>query len=104
MPLKATEARQYIRRLLDDGVFVVTGHARREMEKDDLNDQDAINILRGGAVRDSEWENGQWRYRVETPRMCFIVTFDPEPVGFPDKDDEVSEVELVVVTAWRIRS
>jgi hypothetical protein len=36
--------------------------------------------------------------------MCFAVTFDPEPAALPDKNDDVSEVELVVVTAWRIRS
>lgn len=104
MPLKATDARIYIRRLLEEGVFVVGDHARREMSKDDLGDQDAINILRAGIVREPEWENGSWRYHVETPRMCFIVTFDPEPEALPEKGDDVSEVELVVVTAWRIRS
>ena len=104
MPLKATDARTYIRRLLEEGIFVPSDHARREMRKDDLTDADAINILRGGVVREPEWENGSWRYRVETPRMCFVVTFDPEPAALPDKNDDVSEVELVVVTAWRIRS
>jgi hypothetical protein len=47
--LKATDARTYIRRLLEEGVFVVSDHARREMNKDDLGDADAINILRGGS-------------------------------------------------------
>jgi hypothetical protein len=61
MPLKATDARTYIRRLLEEGVFLVSDHARREMEKDDLGDADAINILRGGVVREAEWENGSWR-------------------------------------------
>jgi hypothetical protein len=77
MPLKATDARTYIRRLLEQGVFVVSDHARREMNKDDLGDSDAINILRGGVVREGEWENGSWRYRVDTARMCFVITFDP---------------------------
>jgi hypothetical protein len=104
MPLKVTDARMYIRRLLEHGVFVVSDHARREMKKDDLGDSDAINILRGGVVREPEWENGSWRYHVETPRMCFIVAFDPDPEALPDKDADVSDVELVVVTAWRIRS
>jgi len=104
MPLKATDARSYVRRLLEEGVFVVSDHARREMNKDDLGDQDAINILRAGVVREPEWENGSWRYRVDTPRMCFVVTFDPEPETLPEKAEDVSEVELVVVTAWRIRS
>lgn len=104
MPLKATDARTYIRRLLDNGIFVVSDHARREMKKDDLNDADAINISRAAVVREPEWENGSWRYRVETPRMCFVVTFDPEPDALPGQEDDVSDVELVVVTAWRIRS
>jgi hypothetical protein len=36
MPLKATDARTYIRRLLEEGIFVVSDHARSEMKKDDL--------------------------------------------------------------------
>jgi hypothetical protein len=104
MPLKATDARTYIRRLLEQGVFVVSDHARREMQKDNLGDSDAINILRGGVVREPEWENGSWRYRVETPRMCSVVAFDPEPDALPEEDEDLSEVEVVVVTAWRIRS
>jgi hypothetical protein len=104
MPLRATDAKKYIRRLLDDGIFVVSDHARREMKKDDLSDADAINILRAGVVREPEQEHGSWRYRVDTPRMCFVVAFEPEPNAVPEKDADLSEVELVVVTAWRIRS
>jgi hypothetical protein len=104
MPLRAPEARKYVRRLLEEGIFVVSDHARREMKKDNLNDSDAINTVRGGAVREPEWENGSWRYRVETPRICFVVAFDPEPDSLPDETADLSEVELVVVTAWRIRS
>jgi hypothetical protein len=104
MPLRVTDAKTYIRRLLDQGIFVVSAHARREMKKDNLNDLDAINILRAGVVREAEWENGSWRYRVETPRMCFVVAFDPEPDNLPSEGADLSEVELVVVTAWRIQS
>jgi hypothetical protein len=104
MPLRAPEARTYIRRLLEEGIFVVSDHARREMKKDDLNDSDAINIVRGGVVREPEWEHGSWRYRVDTPRMCFVVVFDPEPESVPGDEADLTEVELVVVTAWRIRS
>ncbi len=104
MPLRVPDARTYIRRLLDEGVLVVSDHARREMGKDNLNDTDAINILRAGVVREPEWEQGSWRYRVDTPRMCFVVTFDPEPEARTSQDEDVSAVELVIVTAWRIRS
>ena len=49
---------------------------------------DCINILRGGKVREGEYENGSWRYRVETPKMAVVVTF-------------IDEDELMIVTAWR---
>lgn len=104
MPLKATEARKLIRRLLDEGKFISPGaktHARQEMEKDGLTDIDAVNVLRGGAVREPEWENGSWRYLVETPKMAFVATFDPEPEGIPKGEDNLSELELVLITAWR---
>jgi hypothetical protein len=104
MPLRATEARQLIRRLLEEGRFVSAGvgsHARKEMENDGLTDVDAVNVLRGGIVREAEWENGSWRYRVETQKIVFVVTFDPEPdEGVPIDENET---ELIIVTAWRLR-
>lgn len=105
MPLRAAEARQLIRRLLEEGCFVSPGrgsHARREMDKDDLSDLDAVNVLRAGTVREAEFENGSWRFRVETPRMCFVVTFDPEPEGMPAEGSDLSAFELIVVTGWRL--
>ena len=44
-----------------------------------------------------------WRFRVETPRMVFVVTFDPEVDTLPGEAADVSTMEVVVVTAWRIR-
>ena len=73
------------------------------MEKDGLTDLDAVNVLRGGVVREPEWVNGSWRYRVETQRMVFVATFDPEPSLTPRDDDDVGETELVLVTGWRIK-
>jgi hypothetical protein len=105
MPLKATEARKLIRRLLDEGKLVSPGarsHARKEMAKDGLTDIDAVNVLRGGLVREGELENGSWRHRVETQRMVFVVTFDPEPERMPADADSVEELELVIVTGWRL--
>jgi hypothetical protein len=107
MPLKATDARKLIRRMLDEGKFIPPGagtHARKEMEKDGLTDIDAVNVLRGGAVREAEWENGSWRHRVETPRMVFVVTFDPEVVAAPAGDEDLGDAELLLVTGWRIKA
>jgi hypothetical protein len=106
MPLKAAEARKLIRRLLDEGKLVSPGkgtHARKEMEKDGLTDLDAVNVLRGGVVREAEWENGSWRHRVETPKMVFVATFDPEVETLPGEDEDLGETELVLVTGWRIK-
>jgi hypothetical protein len=36
--------------------------------------------------------------------MVFVVTLDPELDAVPEEDADLSEVELVVVTAWRTRS
>lgn len=106
MNLNAVDARKLIRRLLEEGAFVPPGtgsHARKEMDKDELSDVDAANVLRGGVVREPEWENGSWRYRVETPRMVFVVTLDPEPDRVPGADEPLGDLELVVVTGWRLR-
>lgn len=98
MPLKATAARTLIRRLLEEGRFVPPGmgsHARKEMVKDGLTDVDAVNVLRGGVVREAELENGSWRHRIETPRMVFVVTFDPEPERAPSADEALGDLELI---------
>jgi hypothetical protein len=70
------------------------------MDKDGLSDVDVVNVLRGGVVRPAEFENGSWRYRVETQRITVVVAFDPDP----DEAETEDEIELVVVTAWRASS
>jgi hypothetical protein len=34
--------------------------------------------------------------------MVFVVEFDPEPEGTDAEEIEIGEMELVVVTAWRM--
>jgi len=81
----------------------VSPHARIEMAKDAMTDVDVVNVLRGGAVQAAEWENASWRYRVSTQRMTVVAAFEPDVEGPPDDDEDVSEMELIVVTAWRQR-
>jgi len=88
--LHAVEARKLLREVLVSGTLTYSGHAKREMAKDELTIQDLVNVLRGGVVEPSELEHGSWRHRVKTNRICVVVVF-------------VSEREAVVVTAWRIR-
>lgn len=76
--------------ILEEGVVTFSKHAREEMAKDRLNDQDALNVLRGAACDPAEWENGSWRYNFRTTRMVFVVAFR-------------SETEARVVTAWRTK-
>ena len=106
VPLRATDARKLLRRLLDEGGFVSPArgsHARQEMDNDELDDADVINVLRGGVVREAEWENGSWRYRVETQRMVFVVAFEPEPARLPSADGRLAGLEVVVITGWRVQ-
>ena len=104
MPLRETDARRLLRRLLEEGIFVVSPHARIEMNKDKLTDVDVVNILRGGVVQPAEWENGSWRYRFLTQRMAAVAAFEPDVQVVPADEDDVSEMELIVVTAWRQKS
>ena len=81
--------RRLLRNILTSGFLRFSAHAKKEMVKDHLTNQDALNVLRAGVVEPSEFENGSWRHRVKTNRICVVVTLP-------------SETEAVVITAWRI--
>ncbi len=98
-PLREVEARQLLTRILVDGRVVFSRHALDEMAetkwsrpngRDQMVEQDVINVLRAGRFDPAEWENGDWRYRIHTQRFCVVTTFD-------------SETLAIVVTAWRKR-
>ena len=90
-PLVEAAARKLVRDILLKGRVTFTGHAREEMEKDDLSEVDVVNVLRAGLVRFPELVKGTWRYRAFTRRMAVIFAFR-------------SREELTIVTAWRIHS
>jgi len=79
-----------LREILVSGTLTFSGHAKKEMVKDNLTTQDVVNVLRAGVVEPSEFEQGSWRHRVKTNAICVVVVL-------------VSEREAVVVTNWRIR-
>ncbi len=58
------------------------------MAERNLQRLDLVNVLRGGSVQEAEWENGEWRHHVKTPRITVIVSF-PE------------DMLLKVITCWR---
>ncbi len=87
-PLKPPEAKALAREIAESGVVKFSQHALDEMEKDDLETTDCLNLLRAGVFELPEYEKGEWRYRVCTPRMCIVVAFG-------------SRMGLRVITAWR---
>jgi uncharacterized protein DUF4258 len=87
-PLSPPQARRLIQDILAGGEVVSSKHATEEMANDALTIIDCVNVLRGGIVEPAEWENGSWRYRVHTQRICVVVAFR-------------SEKRLIIVTAWR---
>jgi hypothetical protein len=87
-PLRAADAKRYLRQILEEGFVDFTQHALDELASDVMTTVDAVNVLRAGVIREPEWENGAWRYRSETQKYC--VVFELE-----------SEEECLVVTAWR---
>lgn len=86
--LRAGDAKKRTRAIQEGGWVFFSGHAEEEMRKDELSRRDVENVLRGGVVREPEWENGSWRYHVETSKIRVVIAFR-------------NELTLVVVTAMR---
>jgi hypothetical protein len=89
-PLKPAEAKRLAREIVENGTVELSAHAVAEMAKDELQTTDCLNLLRAGTYEPAEHVNGEWRYRVGTPRICVVVTF-------------ASETRMRVVTAWRYK-
>jgi hypothetical protein len=87
--LDPTVAQRLIRKILAEGHVSWSDHAKIEIAKDKLEIPDCANVLRAGVVEEPEYENGSWRYRVRTQRICVVVAFR-------------TENEVSIVTAWRI--
>ena len=76
--------------ILATGQLAFSGHAYKEMAKDNLTEVDVRNVLRGGTFEFSELVNDSYRYRISTRTIGVVVVFR-------------SETHAVVVTAWRKR-
>jgi len=87
-PLTSSDAKHLLVKILESGRVEISGHARTEMNNDNINDQDVYLVLRGGVVEPAGFERGSWRYRVRGTRLYVVVCFR-------------SETHTVVVTAWR---
>lgn len=88
-PLRPAEAKALIRDILTTGELTWSKpHAEERLRKWQLSMLDCVNVLRGGVVAEGEFENGSWRYRVYTPKICVVVRFESEEI-------------VQIVTAWR---
>lgn len=68
---------------------IQTKHFRQEMANDDLIMNDVINVLHKGQIlEDPEFENGSYRYRVQTNKIVVVIAFNN-----PDR--------VILVTTWR---
>lgn len=66
-----------------------TKHALEQMQKRDLMSGDILNVLRAGNIHnDPEFENGSWRYQIETRKITVVFAFNS-----PNK--------IRIITAWR---
>lgn len=88
-PLSAAEAKKQIKLILEEGEVVFRDpYFSKRMGERSISYMDVMNPLRAGIVEEAEWENGEWRHRVRTPRFTVIVTF-------------VEDLLLATCTCWR---
>ncbi len=89
--LDSTQARKLLSEILSKSPSFVwmTAHCKSQMQKRGMIATDVVNVLLGGKIhRAPEYENGQWRYRVETGMMTVVIAFEGPSL-------------VCCVTAWR---
>ena len=88
-PLRPPAAKKLVLRIISGGMVTYSQpHAEEQMKKRRISLVYCINVLRGGSMREGEYENGSWRYQVYTTKMCVVIRFESDTI-------------LEVVTAWR---
>ena len=89
--LAPAQARKVLAEIFNHNPSLIsfTKHAREQMSERDLKSGDVLNVLKAGKIwSEPEYENGSFRYRVQTKKITVVVAFK--------KPNHV-----VVVTAWR---
>ena len=89
--LSPAQARKVLAEIFNHSPNLVsfTKHAREQMQERDLKSGDVLNVLKGGKIlSEPEYENGSFRYRVQTKKITVVLAFK--------KPNHV-----VVITAWR---
>lgn len=91
--LDKNKARKLSLELCKKSKIIFSKHSLKELINDDLDRMDAINVIMSPSakiIKSPEFENGSWRYRVETNKICVVITFTEKPSG------------IIVVTVFRI--
>ncbi len=78
--LSRNEARKQISKIMSQHPknLRFSRHAILELENDDLTLTDALNVLKSPdskIYQEGEWENGNYRYRLETSLLLIVVGF-----------------------------
>jgi hypothetical protein len=92
--LNRNEARKQIAKIVQSspGQVRFSSHSLRELLNDDLTTVDAWNVLKSPDAKvlmEGEFQNGSFRYRLETNNILVVVAFQEDGKG------------LSIVTAWR---
>ncbi len=89
--LSSGQARKVLSEIFNQNPNLISfsKHAFEEMKNDSLKTGDILNVLKAGKIYDEpEFENGSYRYRVQTQKITVVIAFR--------KPNHV-----VIVTAWR---
>ncbi len=89
--ISSGQARKVLAEILNHNPNLIsfTKHARIQMKERNLKSGDVLNVLKVGKIfSDPEFENGSFRYRVQTKKMTVVVVFK-------------NPHHVVVITAWR---
>lgn len=77
--LDPNQARKWLSEILNSGgirVVKFSKHCREEMHNDSLIPIDVYNVLKFGQIHSyPEFENGSYRYRVETQKVVVVIIF-----------------------------
>lgn len=89
--LNRMQARKLLSELLstNPNCFSYGSYFKRRLTERHMTMGDIINILHKGQIlHDAEFEQDQWRYRIETAKMTVIISF-------------VNPAHVRLITCWR---
>ena len=80
--LSLRQAKKMILEIIESGeVTYSKPHALERMRERGITMVDCINILRAGRMSEPVFENGSWRYRIETNAMAAVNNLNVEPIS-----------------------